>query len=253
MRAFLLTIALMLPCFLSLGQTLDQRALEVLDLSIPQEYRIAGITVVGAEYTDVQAIKLFSALQIGASITIPGEMLGDAIKSLWNQDLFADISIEAAELRDRDLYLVIRVKELPRLTRYSIAGVNRSEQETVRGKIDFTTGRIVNENVLAVATKRIKDHYRDKGFLDIDVDIVQEIDSTFSNGTIVRVNIDKGTKIKVDRITLNGIHAFDTDKVKRKMKSTKEKKWWRFYKSSKFRRLVKSLLNFTSTLNLKNL
>ena len=122
MRAFLLTIALMLPCFLSLGQTLDQRALEVLDLSIPQEYRIAGITVVGAEYTDVQAIKLFSALQIGASITIPGEMLGDAIKSLWNQDLFADISIEAAELRDRDLYLVIRVKELPRLTRYSIAG-----------------------------------------------------------------------------------------------------------------------------------
>ncbi len=234
MRAFLLTIALMLPCFLSLGQTLDQSALEVLDLSIPQEYRIGGITVVGAEYTDVQAIKLFSALQIGASITIPGERLGDAIKSLWDQDLFADISIEAAELRDRDLYLVIRVKELPRLTRYSIAGVNRSEQETVRGKIDFTTGRIVNENVLAVATKRIKDHYRDKGFLDINVDIVQEIDSTFSNGTIVRVNIDKGTKIKVDRITLNGIHAFETDKVKRKMKSTKEKKWWRFYKSSKY-------------------
>ena len=224
----------MLPCFLSLGQTLDQSALEVLDLSIPQEYRIGGITVVGAEYTDVQAIKLFSALQIGASITIPGEMLGDAIKSLWDQDLFADISIEAAELRERDLYLVIRVKELPRLTRYSIAGVNRSEQETVRGKIDFTTGRIVNENVLAVATKRIKDHYRDKGFLDITVDIVQEIDSTFSNGTIVRVNIDKGTKIKVDRITLNGIHAFETDKVKRKMKSTKEKKWWRFYKSSKY-------------------
>ena len=234
MRAFLLTIALMLPCFLSLGQTLDNSALEVLDLSIPQEYRIGGITVVGAEYTDVQAIKLFSALQIGASVTIPGEMLGDAIKSLWNQDLFADISIEAAELRDRDLYLVIRVKELPRLTRYSIAGVNRSEQETVRGKIDFTTGRIVNENVLAVATKRIKDHYRDKGFLDIDVDIVQEVDSTFSNGTIVRVNIDKGNKIKVNLITLNGINAFDTDKVKRKMKSTKEKKWWRFYKSSKY-------------------
>ena len=58
MRAFLLTIALMLPCFLSLGQTLDNSALEVLDLSIPQEYRIGGITVVGAEYTDVQAIKL---------------------------------------------------------------------------------------------------------------------------------------------------------------------------------------------------
>ena len=80
MRAFLLTIALMLPCFLSLGQTLDNSALEVLDLSIPQEYRIGGITVVGAEYTDVQAIKLFSALQIGASVTIPGRDAGGGDK-----------------------------------------------------------------------------------------------------------------------------------------------------------------------------
>ena len=155
MRAFLLIIAFSLPCFLSLGQTNENSSPKVLDLSLPQEYRIGGITVVGAEYTDVQAIKLFSSLQVGASITIPGERIGDAIKSLWNQDLFEDISIEAAELRDRDLYLVIRVKELPRLTRYSIAGVNRSEQETIRGKIDFTTGRIVNENVIAVAAKRI--------------------------------------------------------------------------------------------------
>jgi len=234
MRALLLTIALSLTYFLSLGQTPDNSSLEVLDLSIPQEYRIGGITVVGANYTDVQAIKLFSSLQIGASITIPGEKLGEAIKNLWNQDLFADIRIEAAELRDRDVYLVIRVRELPRLTRYSIAGVNRSEQETIRGKIDFTTGRIVNENVLATATKRINDHYRDKGYLDIDVDIVQEVDSSFANGTIVRVNINKGNKVKVDLITLNGVTAFEPNKLKRKMKSTKEKKWWRFYKASKY-------------------
>ena len=234
MRALLLTIALSLTYFLSLGQTPDNSSLEVLDLSIPQEYRIGGITVVGANYTDVQAIKLFSSLQIGASITIPGEKLGEAIKNLWNQDLFADIRIEAAELRDRDVYLVIRVRELPRLTRYSIAGVNRSEQETIRGKIDFTTGRIVNENVLATATKRINDHYRDKGYLDIDVDIVQEVDSSFANGTIVRVNINKGNKVKIDLITLNGVTAFEPNKLKRKMKSTKEKKWWRFYKASKY-------------------
>ena len=203
-------------------------------MSIPQEYRIGGITVMGAEFTDVQAIKLFSSLQVGASITIPGDQVGEAITSLWIQDLFADISIEAAELRDRDVYLVIRVKELPRLTRYSIAGVNRSEQETIKGKIDLMTGRIVNENVIATATKRINDHYRDKGFLDVEVDIVQEFDSTFANGTIVRVNIDKGVKVKVDLITLNGVSAFDAEKLKRNMKTTKEKKWWRFYKPSKY-------------------
>ena len=233
MRAFLIVAAFLLSSFHSI--TSAQNSLnEVLDLSMSQEYRIGGITVIGAEFTDVQAIKLFSALQVGATITIPGEKIGEAITNLWNQDLFEDISIEAAELRERDVYLVIRVKELPRLTRYSIAGVNRSEQETIRGKIDLMTGRIVNENVIATAVKRINDHYRDKGFLDIDVDIVQEVDSSFANGTIIRVNVNKGKKVKVDLILINGITAFDAKKVKRKMKSTKERTWWRFYKPSKY-------------------
>jgi outer membrane protein insertion porin family len=233
MRVLLFLTAFLLSSFLSYTSA-QNSPLDVLDLSISQEYRIGGITVMGAEYTDVQAIKLFSALQVGETITIPGEKIGEAISNLWTQDLFEDISIEAAELRERDVYLVIRVKELPRLTRYSIAGVNRSEQETIRGKIDLMTGRIVNENVIATATKRIKDHYRDKGFLDIDVDIVQKVDSSFDNGTTIRVNIDKGVKVKVDLITINGITAFDVKKVKRKMKSTKEKTWWRFYKPSKY-------------------
>ncbi len=233
MRAILLVVAFLLPSILSFTSAQNSPS-EVLDLSMSQEYRIGGITVLGAEYTDVQAIKLFSALQIGETITIPGEKIGEAITNLWNQDLFEDINIEAAELRERDIYLVIRVKELPRLTRYSIAGVNRSEQETIKGKIDLMTGRIVNENVIATASKRIKDHYRDKGFLDINVDIDQQVDSSFANGTIIRVNIDKGDKVKIDLITINGIEAFDPKKVKRKMKSTKEKTWWRFYKPSKY-------------------
>jgi outer membrane protein insertion porin family len=206
----------------------------VLDLSISQQYRIGGITVLGADYTDVQAVKLFSALQVGAGISIPGDDISRAIRNLWDQDLFSNISIEVAERRDDDVFLVIKVEELPRLTRYSISGVNRSEQETVRGAIDLMTGRIVNENVVATAEKRIKDHYIDKGFFDVEVSIVQEVDSSFANGTIVRVNISKGDKVKVEDITILGVTAFDEDKLKRKMKSTKEKKWWRFYKPSKY-------------------
>lgn len=207
---------------------------QVLDLTIPQTYRIGGITVLGANYTDVQAVKLFSALQIGANIDIPGEDVGRAIRNLWNQDLFSDIRIEVAELRGKDVYLVIKVEELPRLTRYSISGVNRSEQETVRSTIDLMTGRIVNENVVATAIKRIKDYYVDKGFFDVDVEIKQEVDSSFTNGTIVRVNIDKGDKVKIDQIQFNGVTAFDAEKLKRKMKAIKEKRWWRFYKQSKY-------------------
>ena len=58
----------------------------------------------------MQAIKLFSSLQVGQEIDIPGEALRRAITGLWAQDLFADIQLEVAEVRERDVYFVIRVR-----------------------------------------------------------------------------------------------------------------------------------------------
>ena len=205
-----------------------------INLSLSSTYRVAGLSVLGAEHTDVQAIKLFSALQVGQEVEIPGDAIRRAIEGLWQQDLFADVQIEVAEARGRDVYLVIRVTELPRLTRYSIAGVGRSEQETIKGKIDLLTGRIVNDNVLAVANKRIREHYVDKGFLDVDIAMEQTPDTLFDNGTKLRIHIDKGEKVKVDQIRFHGVTAFKADDLAKKLKETKERRWWRFYKPSKY-------------------
>ena len=40
---------------------------------------------------------MFSSLQVGQEIEIPGDALKHAITALWAQDLFADIQIEVAE------------------------------------------------------------------------------------------------------------------------------------------------------------
>ena len=205
-----------------------------INLDAPTTYKVAGLSVLGAEHTDVQAIKLFSALQVGQEIEIPGEAIRRAVTNLWGQDLFADIQIDVAEVRGREAYLVIRVAELPRLTRYTITGVGRSEQETVKGKIDLLTGRIVDDNVRAVATKRIRDHYVEKGFLDVAITMDQVPDTMFANGAKLRIHIDKGEKVKVDELVFHGVSAFEPEVLARKMKDTKERRWWRFYKPSKY-------------------
>lgn len=202
--------------------------------SFTDTYRVAGLTVLGAEYTDVQAIKLFSALQIGDEIAVPGEATARAIRNLWEQQLFGDVSIEVAEIRDKDIYLVIRVEELPRLTRYQFTGVSRSEQETLKGKIDLLTGRVVNENVVATARKRLRDYYEDKGYWDAKIDIDQVADTSFANGAKLTIAIDKGQKIKVGEIAFSGVEKMDERALKRAMKDTKEVRWWRFFKSAKF-------------------
>jgi len=199
-----------------------------------QTYTLGGLTVIGAEYTDPQAIKLFSALQIGQELTIPGEAITRAIRNLWGQDLFSDIAVELAEVRDNRAYLVIQVDELPRLTRYTFNGVSRSEQETLKGKVELLTGRVVNQNVVKTAQKRLYDYYYDKGFCDARIDITQANDTAFENGARLQIAIDKGSKVKIGEIVLAGTSNLDEKKVLRSMKDLKSKKWYRIFKSSKF-------------------
>ena len=197
-------------------------------------YTLGGLTVLGADFTDAQAIKLFSALQIGQEITIPGEEITRAIRNLWAQDLFSDISVELAEVRDDRAYIVIRVDELPRLTRYTFQGVSRSEQETLKGKIELLTGRVVNENVIKTARKRLNDHYAEKGYWDAEVVIAQLPDTAFENGARLNISIDKQSKVKVGEILISGTEKIETKKIFRAMKDLKSKKWYRIFKSSKF-------------------
>ena len=191
------------------------------------KYTIAGLTVIGADYTDAQAVKLFSALQIGQEITLPGEEIAKAIRNLWVQQLFDDIAIELAEVRGSEVFLVIQVKELPRLTRYAFTGVSRSEQETLKGKVELLTGRVVNENVIATARKRLREYYHDKGYWDAAIDIVQTSDSTFENGARLDIAVAKGSKIKVGEIVLVGTEKIESKRLLRSMKDLKQQEWYR--------------------------
>ena len=141
----LLTICTMLFALVAFAQ--PTKLGKTVDYSNPHEYRIAGITVTGAAFTDVQAVKLFSGLQVGDRINIPGDEITKAVKTLWDQQLFADIAIYAAETRGEDIYLVIDVVEMPRLSKYSFTGIKRSERENLKEKISLMRGKIVNENL----------------------------------------------------------------------------------------------------------
>ena len=60
----------------------------------PLKYKVAGITVLGTQFTDAQAIKLFSGLVEGKEILIPGEDITEAVRKLWKQHLFKDVEIQ---------------------------------------------------------------------------------------------------------------------------------------------------------------
>ena len=126
MRALLLLLTLALACA---ARAQEQRP--AMDYGIPQNYEIGGITVSGTRTVDPSAVKLFAGLQVGDKVDVPGERISRAIRNLWEQKLFSDVAIEAAEVRGRTIFLHIIVQEKPCLSRYKFRGITKGNLKHV--------------------------------------------------------------------------------------------------------------------------
>ena len=87
----------------------------------------------GTEYMDANAVKLFSGLQVGDKITVPGDRSARPYGTCGDQKLFADVRIEAAEIRGKTIFLNIIVQERPRLSRFKFEGVQERGRQAEGG------------------------------------------------------------------------------------------------------------------------
>lgn len=208
-----------------------------MDYALPQTYEIGGITVSGTTTVDANTVRLFAGLQVGDKIEVPGERISRAIRNLWEQKLFSDVRIEAAEVRGRTIFLHIIVVERPLLSRWKYNGATKNESE----KLDEITGlarrQLVSEALLARARKAIRDHYVDKGFLKAEARFREYPDTlpgAFENSVLMIVDVDRGPRIKIKDVEFEGNQELSDARLRRAMKKTKRKRWWNFFGSSKF-------------------
>lgn len=209
----------------------------VMDPAVPLEYEIGGITVSGTKSTDPNAVKLFTGLQVGDKITVPGERISKAIENLWEQKLFSDISIEAAEIRGRTIFLHIIVTEKPRLSRFKFEGVSKSEGDKLRDEIQLVRGQQVNDAVLANTRSMIRKFFVDKGFQKATVTIIQREDTAKTapeNSDLLIIDVEKGPKVKIRDVTFEGNENIKDGRLRRAMKKTKRKRWYNLFGGSKF-------------------
>src|SRR5690606_31625958 len=178
----LLSIVICCAFTLVRGQITEQ---PTLDPSFPQEYEIGGITVSGTVSTDPNAVKLFTGLQVGDKITVPGETITRAIKNLWDQKLFSDVRVDAAEIRGSTIFLNIIVVERPRLHGRKILGVSRSEQDKLYDELELVRGQQVNQALISNTEYSIKKFFADKGFLKASVRVEEIPDTSASNSNMV--------------------------------------------------------------------
>ncbi len=205
-----------------------------IDYSNPKDYEIGGITITGTTNLDHQVLIILSGLTVGETITIPGDKLTRAIDNLWKQGLFENIKISVTNVQGRIIFFNIDLKERPRLAKYAIHGVKRSQADKLSDEIKLTRGDVVTDNAIVKTQNKIKDYYIEKGFLHTEVTVSQKPDTSINNSVILDIDVKKNEKVKINKINFIGNEKLSDKKLAKSMKNTKEKGIMRIFKSSKF-------------------
>ncbi|MHA6250156.1 outer membrane protein assembly factor BamA [Pontibacter sp. CAU 1760] len=204
-----------------------------IDYAQPKQYRIGGINVSGAKFLEPIALISVIGLKEGDEITVPGEDISRAIQKLWQQGILGDVEVLARTEGDK-IFLTFDLKERPRLADFRFSGINKTQSDALREKVPLQRGRIVTDAVLNSTRNVIRNYYLDKSYLNAKINITQRPDSTLPNSVVLNVHVDKGNKVKIEEIEFVGNEAFADNKLKKQLKKTKEKKFYKIFTSSKF-------------------
>ena len=204
------------------------------DYSNPKEFSIGGIDVEGTKFLDHKTLIQLSTLEVGSRIMVPGDKLTKASRILWEQGLFSDVQIRVKSIQGNSIFLILYLEERPRLSKFKFEGIKRSEIDAIRDKIKLVRGKIITENVIINTKNIIANHFKEKGFLNVNTTVSQVVDTISKNHVTLALNIKKGKKVKIGKIDFEGNKVFTDKRLKRLMKDTKEKKFFRIFKASKF-------------------
>ena len=230
-----------------------------IDYYTPKEYEVGGIEILGADHLDHNSVILLSGISVGEKIFIPSDKISIAIDKLWKQGIFEDVQILVSKVEGKTIFLTYKLDTKPRLLALNILGVKRAEADKLKEKMHIASGDVVTENLKTNCKNIIYDHFADKGYYSVNTEIEEIRDTTGERKEVfLKFHIDKGEKIRIGKINITGnstnlvkssklydlwwkrwkseesLTKLEDRRVRSEMKNTKEQRWWRFWKSSRF-------------------
>ena len=207
-----------------------------IDYNNPKKYTVGGVKVEGNHYFSPEQIIQISGLQPGLEVTAPGEELSSIVNRLWLQKYFEDVAVVIDSLvPTRDTaYFKIAIIERPRVSRWTFSGVKNGEEKELLERLNLRRGGEFSDYVSKTASDIIKRYYKEKGFLNCEVNVTTQRDTVIKRAIRVNFGVNKGEKVKIQTITFNGAEHVKETKLVRSMKKTRDKRLMNFFSSKKF-------------------
>ncbi|MEJ1222621.1 BamA/OMP85 family outer membrane protein [Sediminicola sp. 1XM1-17] len=199
-----------------------------------KRYILGGLEVTGLQSYNEQTVKTYTGLREGQPITIPGEEISAVINKLWGLELFSDIAFYITNIEDDKIFLELNILERPTLSEVTVYGVKKRKVEDIIKDTDLKKGKKITESLIANTKNYLQNKYKKQGYLNTKVTIATAADTVGSNTQKMVINIKKGDKVKINDIEFVGNEQLSDKKLAKSLKNTKQKKFYRFWKKSKY-------------------
>ncbi|HEY1956256.1 MAG TPA: outer membrane protein assembly factor BamA [Polyangiaceae bacterium] len=171
-----------------------------------------GEPIVGIEVKDNRRIATEDILsyvheKIGQPFRV--EALAADVRSVWDTGNFEDVQVDLTEVA-RGVRLRFKVVERPNIKSVEFEGNDELDNDKLNEVVEVKANQILNLPAVRRSVDKIKDAYRDKGYLLADVTSTNEPQK--DNEVIVRFKIVEHKEVTVRRVTFIGNeHVSDSD------------------------------------------
>lgn len=215
--------------------SLNFSTLDRIDFSAtPKEYVIGSLSAVGLTTMNEELFLSTTGLSVGDSITIPGEVLSDVTRKLWDQRHFSDVKV-ATNFRGNTVDIIFNVVERLRVKKWSFLGIGKTDQkELSENKLKLRRMGELSPYMLATNMEKIREFYNEKGFRRAEISYEIEPDSVTPNYVSVTFVVNRKKRVRIGEIKFEGNDNLPSKKLAKAMENT-NKVSINFFKDSKFK------------------
>ncbi|AQX04161.1 outer membrane protein assembly factor BamA [Elizabethkingia meningoseptica] len=191
-------------------------------------YVLKDIVVDGVKKYTPEQILRFTGLTKGESVEIPGQRLSTAIKKLWDTQSFSEVEVYVQSIEGQNIVLKFSLQDLKELgeVKFTGKGIKKSKNEKLIKDNNLKPGMKITENLVTNLKHNVPQQYITKGFPDAKITIEDKINAKDPNLIDWTINVDKGKRVKIDRIDFEGNNSVSASKLRKNgFKNTKQKRF----------------------------
>ncbi|MEX1010778.1 MAG: outer membrane protein assembly factor BamA [Balneolaceae bacterium] len=209
----------------------DREQVEITDPTslTRSQVEIVEVEVVGVSDARRNFLISTSGLNVGRTISIPGEEIPEGIRRIHRTGLYENVEIDTESVSG-GVRVRIVVESKPALDGYVIEGTRRSDRRDIEEQLNLIEGLAVTSSVEAQAVNTIKRFFSEKGYWFTEVEVSSELTDEARNRVTLTFHVDTGERLKVRRIQFQGNEEFSDRRLRRALETIKQDRWWRIFK-----------------------